>query len=76
MSGRDAVAFGAGLIAFLCLGIWLGGHPAKLPEFVRDAFVNSSASLPAAAGKNTAILKNNIYESPAFAVKNNDETHP
>jgi carboxyl-terminal processing protease len=58
VSGRAAVAFGAGLIAFLCLGIWLGGHPAKLPEFLRDAFVNSSASLNAEA---TEVIEDNYY---------------
>ena len=26
----------------LVAGIWLGGHPANLPGFVRDAFVGDS----------------------------------
>lgn len=51
MRARGAVAFAAALIAFLCLGIWLGGHPAKLPGFLRDAFVSSSASLSAEAAE-------------------------
>jgi carboxyl-terminal processing protease len=55
---RAAVALGAALIAFLCLGIWLGGHPAKLPEFVRNAFVNSSASLNAEASE---VIEDNYY---------------
>ena len=58
MRARAAIAFGAALIAFLCLGIWLGGHPAKLPEFVRNAFVNSSASLNAEASE---IIEDNYY---------------
>jgi carboxyl-terminal processing protease len=58
VSGRAAVAFGAALIAVLCLGVWLGGHPAKLPEFARDAFVNSSASLNAEAAE---IIEDNYY---------------
>jgi carboxyl-terminal processing protease len=29
----------------LCAGIWLGGHPGKLPEFLRDRFVDDSAGL-------------------------------
>jgi hypothetical protein len=45
-------------------------------SFILDPIVNSSAGLPAAAGKNTAILKNNIYESPRGAVNRNDEEHP
>ena len=42
--GRIA-AFMAALIVVLCAGIWLGGHPAKLPEFLRDRFVDDSAGL-------------------------------
>ena len=26
-------------ILLLLVGVWLGGHPAKLPAFVRNAFV-------------------------------------
>jgi carboxyl-terminal processing protease len=55
---RGAVAFAAALVAFLCLGIWLGGHPAKLPEFLRDAFVNSQGSLSAEAAE---IIEDNYY---------------
>lgn len=51
MRARGAVAFGAALIAFLCLGLWLGGHPAKLPGFVREAFVSSPGSLTAEAAE-------------------------
>jgi hypothetical protein len=29
----------------LCAGIWLGGHPAKLPEFLRERLVGDSAGL-------------------------------
>jgi carboxyl-terminal processing protease len=35
----------AGLLAVLCVGLWLGGHPAKLPESVREIFVDDSAGL-------------------------------
>jgi carboxyl-terminal processing protease len=35
----------AALTVVLCAGIWLGGHPAKLPEFLRDRFVDDSAGL-------------------------------
>jgi carboxyl-terminal processing protease len=48
---RGAVAFGAALIAFLCLGLWLGGHPSKLPGFLREAFVSSPGSLTAEAAE-------------------------
>jgi carboxyl-terminal processing protease len=55
---RGAVAFAAALAAFLCAGIWLGGHPAKLPEFVREAFVGSSGALTAEAAE---IIEDNYY---------------
>jgi hypothetical protein len=45
-------------------------------SFILDPIVNSNSGLPSAAGKNTAILINTIYESPAVAVRTNDETHP
>jgi len=48
---RGAVAYAVGLVAFLCAGLWLGGHPAKLPELVRDAFVGSPAGLTAEASE-------------------------
>ncbi len=40
-SSRLPVALGAAFAAalvFLCLGLWLGGHPNNLPQFARDAF--------------------------------------
>ena len=45
-------------------------------SFILDPIINLAAGLPAKAGTNTAILKNEIYESPAGAVLNNDKTHP
>jgi hypothetical protein len=45
-------------------------------SFILDPIVNSSAGLPSSAGHNTARLKNTIYESTAFSVKFNDESHP
>ena len=51
MNARGAVAYAVGLIAFLCAGLWLGGHPATLPEFVRDPFVGSPAGLTAEAAE-------------------------
>ena len=47
-----------------------------LVELLLDPVVNSSAGLPAAAGKNTAILINNIFVSPALLVRIEDEEHP
>lgn len=58
MRARGAIAFAVALVACLCAGIWLGGHPAKLPQFARDAFVGSSASLTAEA---TEVLEDNYF---------------
>lgn len=41
-----------------------------------DPVINSVSGLPAAAGHNTAILKTRILETPAGAVKLDDEDHP
>lgn len=45
MRGARIAAFAAALAVVLCVGIWLGGHPAKLPEFLRDRFVDDAAGL-------------------------------
>jgi len=49
-----AVAF----VAVLCVGIWLGGHPGKLPEFFRDHFVDDSAGLNLEA---TELIEDNYF---------------
>jgi carboxyl-terminal processing protease len=46
-----ALAYAVSLVAFLCAGLWLGGHPGQLPEFLRDPFVGSSAGLTAEAAE-------------------------
>lgn len=51
MRARGAVAFGAALVAFLCAGLWLGGHPSSLPGFLRGTFVSSPAGLTAEAAE-------------------------
>lgn len=45
MSGRATVAFATALVACLAIGLWYGGHPNKLPTFLRDAFVADHAGL-------------------------------
>jgi carboxyl-terminal processing protease len=52
------VALAAALVAVLCAGVWLGGHPAKLPEFLRDRFVDDSAGLSLEA---TELIEDNYY---------------
>ncbi len=58
MKARAAVAYAVGLLACLCAGLWLGGHPAKLPEFLRDAFVGSPAGLTAEASE---LIEDNYF---------------
>jgi carboxyl-terminal processing protease len=48
---RWAVAVAVALVAFLCLGIWLGGHPRQLPGFLRDNFVSEPSGLTAEAAE-------------------------
>jgi hypothetical protein len=45
-------------------------------SFLLDPIVNASSGLPAAAGKNTAILKNTINVASAAAVRKNNEENP
>jgi carboxyl-terminal processing protease len=48
----------AALLAVLLGGIWLGGHPAKLPEFLREHLVDGSAGLNLEA---TELIEDNYY---------------
>jgi carboxyl-terminal processing protease len=52
------VAFAVALIAVLLVGIWLGGHPAGLPSFLRDRFVGEPAALTAEA---TEVIQDSYY---------------
>jgi carboxyl-terminal processing protease len=58
VSARGAVAYAVALIAFLCAGLWLGGHPTTLPEFVREPFVGSPAGLTAEAAE---VIEDSYY---------------
>jgi carboxyl-terminal processing protease len=62
---RGAIAFGVGLLAVLCAGLWLGGHPEKLPGFLRERFVAAPAGLTAEAAE--AIQEN--YFRPVGATE-------
>jgi carboxyl-terminal processing protease len=55
---RGAIAFGVALVAFLVIGIYLGGHPSKLPGFAREAFTEEPTSLVAEAAE---IVKDNYF---------------
>jgi carboxyl-terminal processing protease len=60
MRVRAVIAFSTALIAVLLAGLWLGGHPGKLPTFVRKGFVDSSAGLTAEANE---LIEDNYYRS-------------
>jgi carboxyl-terminal processing protease len=55
---RGAVAFGVALVAFLVAGVYLGGHPSKLPTFAREAFTEEPTGLVAEASE---IIKDNYF---------------
>jgi carboxyl-terminal processing protease len=50
----------AGLIAALCAGMFLGGHPDVLPDPLRDAFVDEETSLTAEA---MDVIEDNYYRA-------------
>jgi carboxyl-terminal processing protease len=54
----------AALIVVLGAGIWLGGHPAKLPEFLRDRFVDDAAGLNLEASE---LIEDNYFRSVGSA---------
>ena len=58
------MALAAALIVVLCAGIWLGGHPGKLPEFLRDRFVDDSAGLNLEA---TELIEDNYFRPVSSA---------
>jgi carboxyl-terminal processing protease len=58
MRARGAVAFGVALLAVLCAGLWLGGHPGKLPSYLRDPFVDDTAGLTAEAA---GLIEDNYF---------------
>jgi carboxyl-terminal processing protease len=52
------VAFAVALVALLCAGLWLGGHPSVLPEFARETFVEEPGGL---SGEGAEILEDNYW---------------
>jgi carboxyl-terminal processing protease len=47
VSARGAVAFAVALVALFAAGLWLGGHPRRLPGPLRDAFIAEPTGLVA-----------------------------
>ncbi len=89
---NKAIKGSAGTIEFLEEGRILEAKGAKLVDnawaapgasgcggifsFLIDPIVNLSSALPAAAGKNTAILGNDIFVASAAAVRKNNAENP
>lgn len=46
------------LLLMLAAGLWIGGHPAKMPSFLRDVFVDESAGLSAEASE---LIEDNYF---------------
>jgi carboxyl-terminal processing protease len=62
-----AAALAAAMISFLCLGLWLGGHPNDLPEPLQDVFVDETASL---SGEAAELIEDNYYREVPRGVLN------
>jgi carboxyl-terminal processing protease len=60
VSGGRAAALVVALLATLCAGIWLGGHPGRLPGFLRDPLVEEPAGLSAEAAE---AIEDNYFRS-------------
>jgi carboxyl-terminal processing protease len=58
VSAGRIVGLTAALLAMLAAGLWLGGHPAKMPPPLRDVFVDESAGLTAEASE---LIEDNYY---------------
>jgi carboxyl-terminal processing protease len=48
----------AALLFMLAAGLWIGGHPARMPPALRDVFVDESAGLTAEASE---LIEDNYY---------------
>ncbi|HEY1285221.1 MAG TPA: S41 family peptidase [Solirubrobacterales bacterium] len=58
MSPGRIAALTASLLAMLAAGLWVGGHPARMPPFLRDVFVDDSGGLTVEA---TELIEDNYY---------------
>ena len=62
MSVVRTVGLTAALLTMLAAGLWVGGHPAKMPPVLRDLFVDESAGLTAEASE---LIEDNYYRPVA-----------
>ena len=62
MRAARTLGLAAALVAMLAAGLWIGGHPAKMPPVLRELFVDESAGLTAEASE---LIEDNYYRSVA-----------
>jgi carboxyl-terminal processing protease len=60
MKARGTVAFVVALVAALAVGLWFGGHPGHLPNFLRERFVAEPAGL---TGEAAELIQDNYFRS-------------
>jgi len=60
VSAARTLGLTAALLAILAAGLWIGGHPARMPSFLRGVFVDESAGLTAEASE---LIEDNYYRS-------------
>jgi carboxyl-terminal processing protease len=58
VSAARTLGLAAVLLAMLAAGLWIGGHPARMPSFLRGVFVDESAGLTAEASE---LIEDNYY---------------
>jgi carboxyl-terminal processing protease len=58
VSAARTLALAAALLAILAAGLWIGGHPARMPSLLRGVFVDESAGLTAEASE---LIEDNYY---------------
>ena len=58
MRAGTGAALAVAVLLALGAGMWLGGHPEKLPEPLRDVFVDETTSVQAQA---TDLIEDNYY---------------
>jgi carboxyl-terminal processing protease len=58
MRAARTLGLTAALLFMLAAGLWIGGHPAKMPSALRDVFVDETAGLTAEASE---LIEDNYY---------------
>jgi carboxyl-terminal processing protease len=65
---RAPFAAALAAVVFLCVGLWLGGHPGNLPGPLRDVFVDDTTVL---SGEAAEMIQDNYYRGVTRGQLNN-----